>query len=174
MSAVGAGSLQGPRFGLAAGMLALMLLPASCGLPSHPPRSGDPSAAAPAGVHPPVRGLVATLEDEVHDLPGERMAWATYWTLCWERYPGALAYELETLTGEGASPKLRRQREPCVRIEVVKGKNARQQGFVNREVLLALASGQLAYRVRAVLDNNRVSEWSPPVAVGEAAGTRAR
>lgn len=142
----------------AAATLVLMLLLTSCGLPSGALRVAQPQ----------VRGLVATLEDEVRDLPGERIAWATYWKLCWQSYPGAKGYELETLTGEGASPKLRRQSEPCLRIEAAAGENEKSRGLLNREVLLALQSGQLAYRVRAVLDGNRVSEWSPPLAVGEA------
>ncbi len=174
--------MQGPRFilaVLAAGMLALTLLLASCGLSPGARRADAPRAYASRAdasrvVPPPVRGLVATLEDEVHDLPGERMAWATYWKLCWEDYPGARAYELQLLTGEGVSPKLRRQSERCVRLEVAKGENAKKLGLVNREVLLALQAGQLAYRVRAVLDEGRVSDWSSPVAAGEAAGTGAR
>jgi hypothetical protein len=155
-------------------MAVLALLLASCGLPSGAPRADVLGADASRVVRPSVRGLVATLEDEVHELPGERMAWATYWKLCWEDYPGARTYELQTLTGEGASPKLRRQSERCLRLEVVKGENAKKLGFVNREVLLALQAGQLAYRVRAVLDEGRVSDWSSPVAAGKVTGRATR
>ena len=116
---------------------------------------------------PPVEGLVARLEDEVRDLPAGRIGWTTYWQLCWAAYPGATAYELQTLTGEGSSRKLRRQGEPCLRLEAAKGENDRAQGLANRDMLLALQAGQLAYRVRAVLHDHRRSAWSPPLAVGE-------
>lgn len=111
---------------------------------------------------------MATLEDEVRELPGERIAWSTHWKLCWESYPEAKAYEIQTLTGEGASRRLRRQSERCLRIEAAAGENDKGLGLLNREVLLALQSAQLAYRVRAILHDNRVSEWSPPMAVGQA------
>lgn len=134
-----------------------VLLVASCDSPS----------SAQKVVGPPVRGLVATLEDEVSELPGGRIAWSTYWKLCWESYPGAKSYELQPLTSEGISPKLRRQSDRCFRIEAAAGENEKSQGFVNRKLLLALQSGQLAYRVRAILDKKSVSEWSPSIAVGE-------
>lgn len=111
--------------------------------------------------------LTATLEDEVDELPDERIAWSTYWQLCWRKYPGAVAYELETVTSEGTSPKLRRQRGSCFRIEAAHGENSSDEGLANREVLLASARAQLAYRVRAVLDDGIVSGWSRPLSVGE-------
>lgn len=115
---------------------------------------------------PPVKEIVATLEDEVQDLPDARIAWSTYWKLCWH-YPGATVYELQTLTGEGASPKLRRQSDRCFGIEAAAGNNPKSQGLFNRKVLLLLQKSQLAYRVRAILDDNRVSEWSAAMAVGD-------
>jgi hypothetical protein len=116
---------------------------------------------------PPVTGLVATLEDEVRELPGDRMAWSTYWKLCWDVYPQATAYELQVVTGEGSSPKLRRQSERCFRLQAAAGENEKSQGLVNRAMLLVLQAGQLAYRVRAVFSNGRVSAWSLAMAVGE-------
>lgn len=125
------------------------------------------SAGSPAGVmQPAVTGLVATLEDDVRDLPNARIAWSTYWKLCWSPYPGATEYELQSLTGEGASPKLRRQRDTCLRVQAAAGENDKAQGLLNRDVQLSLQRGQLAYRVRAILSGNRVSEWSRSVAVG--------
>ncbi len=114
----------------------------------------------------PVTNLTATLEDEVQELGGERIKWSTYWKLCWEAPPGAISYELQTLTSEGRSDKLRRQTESCFRLEVAAGDNERGQGFVNREVMLALQAGQLAYRVRAVFAQGRVGEWSAAIPVG--------
>jgi len=118
-------------------------------------------------VQPAVGGLVATLEDEVRDLPGDRITWSTFWKLCWSPYPGAVDYELQPLTGEGAAKKLRRQREECYRVQAASGENEKAQGLLNREVQLSLQRGQLAYQVRAVLGGNRVSAWSRAVAVGE-------
>lgn len=115
----------------------------------------------------PVQEMVATLEDEVRNLPEQRIAWSTFWKLCWEEYPGATGYELELLTSEGVSPKLRRQSARCFRIEVAAGENKRKEGMIHRDIQLALQKGQLACRVRAVFDAGRVSEWSSPVAVGE-------
>ena len=116
---------------------------------------------------PPVTGLVATLEDEVRELPGDRIAWSTYWKLCWDVSPQATAYELQTVTAEGSSPKLRRQRERCFRLQAAAGENETSQGFVNRAMLLALHEGQLAYRVRAVFGNGQVSAWSLAMEAGK-------
>lgn len=156
--------LSTPRVGLATGALVMAVLVAACGTP---PR-------AMTVVDPPVTGVVTMLEDEVRALPGQRIAWATYWTLCWDAYPGARAYELQALTGEGAAPLLRRQRERCWRLEAAAGENAQAQGLHNREFLLALQAGQLAYRVRAILAGDRVSAWSVPLAVGVATAPQAQ
>jgi hypothetical protein len=77
------------------------------------PRSRAPTPErAP---RPPVGGPVASLEDEVKDLPGQRLRWATHWRLRWEPYPGAVAYELQTLTSEGEVRQPRRTQERTLR-----------------------------------------------------------
>jgi hypothetical protein len=76
-----------------------------------------------------VDGFVATLERDVRRLPGRRIAWSTYWRLCWARYPDTRVYEVETLTGEGAPSELLRQRRRCLRLEVAADENARSEGF---------------------------------------------
>jgi hypothetical protein len=114
-----------------------------------------------------VSGLVTTLEDEVRDLPNGQIAWSTYWKLCWDAYAGAQEYELGPMTGEGGGRRLVRQAGTCLRIEVAKGQNAKAQGLFNRDLMLASLSGQLAYRVRAVLGDGRVSQWSPLAIVGQ-------
>lgn len=126
------------------------------------------STAAPQVAPRAVSGLVTTLEDEVRDLPDRQIAWSTYWKLCWDEYPGAQGYELQTMTGEGRSPKLRRQSGRCFRLQAAAGENQKTAGLVNRELQLKLQEGQLAYRVRAVLADNRVSEWSVSMPVGKA------
>jgi hypothetical protein len=134
-------------------------------------------ACAPAGgasregrqvVGGPVDGLTATIEDNSRELAGDRVAWSTTWTLCWAAYPDAMAYELQARTAEGTLPRLDRQEDRCFRLEAAGGEHARAEWRARRDLLLALSTGQLAYRVRAVLPGNRVSEWSPAVAVGEA------
>jgi len=103
----------------------------------------------------------------VRELPGDRIAWSTYWKLCWDVSPQATAYELQTVTSEGSSPKLRRQSERCFRLQAATGENEKSQGLVNRAMLLALHEGQLAYRVRAVFDNGQVSVWSLAMEAGK-------
>lgn len=152
-----AGILQCPRCILPLAALLAVLLSA-CETPS----------GAQQVVAPPVGEIVATLEDEVRELPSKRIAWSTYWKLCWQSYPGAKAYELQPLTSEGASPKLRRQSDRCFRLQAAAGQNHKSQGLFNRKAILSLQASQLAYRVRAVLDDNFVSEWSPDIAVGTA------
>ena len=181
MKRLEAGPLRGPRYGFTVALMLVLQMSACGSTPGADSKvvspAGSPTATsgpevrdlseAPTALTPPVGGLVTTLQDEVHNLPEGRIAWSAYWKLCWEEYPGAAAYELQTVTGEGISPKLRRQSEHCFRIEAAKGENEKSQGLVNRDLLLALQAGQLAYRVRAVLADNRTSAWSAAYAVGE-------
>ncbi|BCL39094.1 hypothetical protein [Nostoc sp. MS1] len=120
----------------------------------------------PQVVQPPITGLVSTLSDEVEELPSELIRWSTYWQMCWEPYPEAKEYELQTVLVEGKSPKLKRQSDRCFRIQAASNENQKSQGLLNRELILLMHKIQLGYRVRAVLDDNRVSEWSPVMAVG--------
>ncbi|MBD6619793.1 hypothetical protein FNW02_29290 [Komarekiella sp. 'clone 1'] len=120
----------------------------------------------PQVVQPPVTGLVSTLSDEVEELPSDLIRWSTYWQLCWEPYPEAKEYELQTVLVEGKSPKLKRQSDRCFRIQAASNENQKSQGLLNRDLILLMHKIQLSYRVRAVLDNNRVSEWSQVMAVG--------
>ncbi|MBG1241086.1 hypothetical protein F8R90_07690 [Nostoc sp. NZL] len=120
----------------------------------------------PQVVQPSVTGLVSTLSDEVKELPSDLIRWSTYWQLCWEPYPEAKEYELQTVLVEGKSPKLKRQSDRCFRIQAASNENQKSQGLLNRDVILLMHKIQLGYRVRAVLDNNRVSEWSQVMAVG--------
>jgi hypothetical protein len=128
--------------------------------------AADISANQPQVVQPPVTGLVSTLSDEVEELPAELIRWSTYWQLCWEPYPEAKEYELQTVLMQGKSPKLKRQSDRCFRIQAASNENHLSQGLLNRDLILLMHKIQLGYRVRAVLDNNRVSEWSQVMAVG--------
>jgi hypothetical protein len=130
------------------------------------PRFIDITSNQPQLVQPPVTGLVSTLSDEVQELPPELIRWSTYWQLCWEPYPEAKEYELQAVLMEGKSPKLQRQSDRCFRIQAASNENQKSQGLLNRELILLMHKIQLGYRVRAVLDDNRVSEWSQVMAVG--------
>ncbi|WP_414565627.1 MULTISPECIES: hypothetical protein [unclassified Anabaena] len=128
--------------------------------------AADISANQPQVVQPPITGLVSTLSDEVEELPSDLIRWSTYWQLCWEPYPEAKEYELQTVLMEGKSPKLKRQSDRCFRIQAASNENQKSQGLLNRDLILLMHKIQLGYRVRAVLDSNRVSEWSQVMAVG--------
>jgi len=128
--------------------------------------AADITSNQPQAVQPPVTGLVSTLSDEVEELPAELIRWSTYWQLCWEPYPEAKEYELQAVLMQGRSPKLERQSDRCFRIQAASNENQKSQGLLNREVILLMHKIQLGYRVRAVLDSNRVSEWSQVMAVG--------
>lgn len=138
---------------------------------ASPPAAATPRPSptpTPTVISATITGLNASLEDEARELPGGQIAWTTSWKLCWDAYAGARGYELETLTGEGVSRKLRRQSETRFRLEVAKGQNEKAKGLFNRELMLASIAGQVAYRVRAVLDGNRVTKWSPVMEAGRA------
>ena len=149
-------SLERARVLTAVTVLAL-LLAAACGR----------KAQQRVSVAPPVQNLSATLDDEIHELSGEKIKWSTSWRLCWADYKGVSEYQLQALTSEGASDKLRRQSERCFRVEVAAGENPKTQGLLNRDLQVAMRSSELAYRVRAVLGDGQFSEWSKPLSVGE-------
>lgn len=142
--------------------VALTLATAACSTAS--------GRAAPV-VDPPVGGLETTLQDDVRNVPGRRIAWSTFWTLCWDAYPGAVGYEVKSVTVEGSSPQLERQEGRCVRVEAAQGRNRKSAGLKERDVLLSLQAARLAYRVRAVLDDDRTSRWSKRAPVGATLGT---
>ncbi|HEY9798808.1 MAG TPA: hypothetical protein V6D25_00500 [Leptolyngbyaceae cyanobacterium] len=121
---------------------------------------------SPQVVQPPVTGLVSTLSDEVKESTTNLINWSTYWNLCWEPYPGAKEYELQKVLVDGESPDLQRQSDRCFRLQAASNENFKSQGLLNRDLILLVHKTQLAYRVRAVLDDNRVSEWSALMAVG--------
>lgn len=124
------------------------------------------NSQSPQVVQPPVTGLVSTLSDEVKESTTNLINWSTYWNLCWEAYPGAKEYELQKVLVDGESPDLQRQSDRCFHLQAASNQNLKSQGLLNRDLILLVHKTQLAYRVRAVLDDNRVSEWSTVMAVG--------
>lgn len=129
------------------------------------------AAAGAAGPLPPMAGFVATLADEVRDLPQQRIAWHTYWTLCWDAYPEARGYELQAVTSEGGSLRPNAVDGRCHRLEVAANENRKAEGLRARDLQIAMQSGQLAYRVRAVLADGSKSTWSPLFGAGKAVGS---
>ena len=129
-------------------------------------RAVDRSPDAPEPAGPAPTGLVARLEDEVSPARGGVAAWRTFWVLCWDAYPGAVGYEVRTLTGEGAARTLKRQADRCLRVEAAAGESSEQERPARRAMLLALEQGQLAFQVRAVRSGGTRSRWTEPVAVG--------
>jgi hypothetical protein len=123
----------------------------------------DTTASRGTGVDlPPVRGLTASLEDETQTLDGRRR-WSTYWRLCWTPYPNASGYELQTVTSEGRSPRLKVQTDRCYRLQVAAGFG---EGARGRDLQLQVQSSQLAFRVRAITSDGRRSAWSDTAPAG--------
>jgi hypothetical protein len=140
--------------------VAVALTLAGCG-------SAPPADRSALRADRPLDGVTAALDREVRRLPGASIAWSTYWTLCWRPRAGAVAYELQMLTCEGATGRIARQRSRCFRLEVAANRNRRSQGYRHERVQLALTAAQLAYRVRAVLEGGAVTSWSDPYPAGE-------
>ncbi len=130
--------------------------------PSPTPAT-KPTPAAP----PQITGLRATLEDEVTDLPEERIKWNTYWVLSWDPFPGAEGYDLQIVTSEGISPRLHHVKEPRFRLQSATGENLKSEGLVKRDLQLALHAAQLAIAVRAHLPGDQATAWSHPYDVGK-------
>jgi len=128
------------------------------------PAQADSGSDAPARLG----GFEVVLEDETREIPGRagRIRWATYWNLAWDAHPQALAYQIETMTSEGVSPKLKTQDGTFIKLEVASGENKKSLGLDKRDLQIALISGQLSYRVRALLADNRAGEWSAHFPVG--------
>lgn len=156
---------------LLAAVMMIVTTTAACRVQSEAQRKTEATTTAATPLSP-IKNLTAQLEDEVRDLDAKRIRWSTYWKLCWEPYPRAVGYELQTSTAEGASPKLKRQNDNCFRLEVAAGENEKSAGLFNREQLVSLQKGQLSYRVRAVLSNDERSEWSPIIHLGQTINAR--
>ena len=151
---------------------AALLLAASCSpAPAPPPGTASEEATptpTPKPQRPKLTGLRATLEDEVLDMPDGQLQWRTFWVLSWDEFPGAESYDLQVITAEGRSPKLRSLTEPRYRIEAAKGLNPKADGFVKRDIQLALHAGQLGVTVRAHFPGDRAGAWSETFDVGTA------
>ena len=99
---------------------------------------------------------------------GERVTWSSTWTLCWDPFPGAVAYEVQAMTSESASTRIKRVDGPCFSVELAAGDDLAQEVIEKRDVQLAVQRSHLAYRVRATLGGDIVTTWSPAIDAGPA------
>lgn len=112
---------------------------------------------------PAITQFSTSLEDEIKNLPDNQISWSTYWKMCWPAYPEAMEYEIQVSTSEGTSPKIKSHTNTCYRIQIATGINDKAQGMFNRDNQIKLQSGQLGYKVRAVVNSKQVSEWSATI-----------
>ena len=88
--------------------------------------------------------------------------WQTHWVIQWQPVPGAVAYEIITMTSEGRSKKSKRVERPPFRLEVAKGENARAEGMPTRPIQLLTIQGLLSIKVVARMtdgSNGPASPW---------------
>lgn len=122
-----------------------------------------PTPTVDARVVENFRVALATLATPV---AGERVAWSSSWSLCWDPLPGALGYEVQAMTSESASARLKRVEAPCFTVELAAGEDRAADVPEKRAVQLAVQRSQLAYRVRAIFGQNVVGTWSPAIDAG--------
>jgi len=119
-----------------------------------------------AGLPTAPGGLVRRLEDVSRRSGPGRIAWSTFWTLCWQPVPGAVRYEIRLMTSEGASRTPSRIDRRCHRVEVAAGENETNAGFFRRDLMLAMQAAQSAVQLRAVLADGRTTAWTAEQPVG--------
>jgi hypothetical protein len=95
-----------------------------------------------------------------------RVSWAATWTLCWDPMPGAIGYDVQAMTSESASPRLKRVEAPCFSVELAAGEDLPADLPGKRDVQLSMQRSQLAYRVRADFGRNVVGSWSQAIDAG--------
>lgn len=156
---------------IAAGLLAgLLAFPAGAAGPhSHRHHAGDDAAVADRP--PPPAGFVRTLEDETRAAAPGRVAWSTYWKLCWDPVATARHYEIRLVTSEGAPRTPKHLVATCYRIEAAAGENPVGEGMPKRELMLSMQAAQAALQVRAVFADGRATAWSTEQPIGDLRGS---
>lgn len=104
----------------------------------------------------------AGLRDGVRDT-AEGPEWTTTWRACFAARPPEGRLEAQALTTEGAARETRPLADGCLSLVVARGEGRRPQRALRDEQLFS--AGALAYRVRAVTPDGRVTPWSEPVRV---------
>ena len=121
-----------------------------------------------------VTGFTTSVKTTSEPLSSGLMKWRADWSLCWDPSPNAIGYDLQVLTAEGISPRLRRQLKPCLDVEVAAGEAPPERVEREQRIQMSIQRSQLSYRVRAALPDNRVGEWSREISAGEDLGAPPR
>ena len=138
---------------------------ATMGLSYYRRVSGQASPTVVKGVI--VTGFRTSVKTLSEPLGSGLTNWRADWSICWDRTPNAIGYDLQVLTAEGISPRLRRLTTTCLEVEVAAGEHPPDR--IERElgIQMSLQRSQLSYRMRAALPNDQVGEWSRDVSAGE-------
>ncbi len=114
-----------------------------------------------------VTGFTTSVKTTSEPLGSGLTNWRADWSICWDPTPNAIGYDLQVLTAEGISPRLRRITTTCLEVEVAAGEHSLDR--IERElgIQMSLQRSQLSYRIRAALPNDQVGEWSRDVGAGE-------
>ncbi len=135
---------------------------------SHGHHHPEPEDAATASSLPAAPGgLTKTLQDVKRPSGRGRIAWSTYWKLCWQPVAGAKYYEKRLLTSEGAPRKPARINSNCFRVEAAAGENPSSEGLPKRDLMLSMQAAQSAIQIRAVFPDGQTTAWTAEQAVGE-------
>jgi hypothetical protein len=131
------------------------------GTPATPATAAAEPTAVP-GAAPMLSS--ATLVDDVDPAVG---TWSTTWTACFAPPgdPAVVRWEVQTVTAEGVSPRVRELSGGCIDLQLAQGRGTAPVDDPGRTAALADA-GSLAYRVRAVRADGSATPWTDPVVVG--------
>ncbi|MSQ43018.1 MAG: hypothetical protein EXR45_02230 [Chloroflexi bacterium] len=114
-----------------------------------------------------IAGFTTSVKSTFAPLGSGLVKWRADWSLCWDRTPNAIGYDITVLTSEGISPRLRRQTTTCLVVEVAAGEHPPDRIEREQGIQMSIQRSQLSYRVRAALPNSQVGEWSREVSAGE-------
>ncbi|MEN9614840.1 MAG: hypothetical protein RL022_262 [Chloroflexota bacterium] len=121
-----------------------------------------------------VTGLTTSVKTTSEPLSSGLTKWRADWSLCWDKTPNAIGYDVTVLTSEGISPRLRRLTTPCLDVEVAAGEAPPERVEREQRIQMSIQRSQLSYRVRAALPDDRVGEWSREISAGEDLGAPPR
>jgi len=130
------------------------------------------AATAPSAQRPPlvdsrtVENMRVAVSTVATPTAAGRLSWAATWTLCWDPVPGAIGYDIQAMTSESVSPRLKHVESACFSVELAAGEDLPADLPGKRDVQLSMQRSQLAYRVRADFGRNVVGSWSPAIDAG--------
>jgi hypothetical protein len=135
---------------------------------SHGHHHSEPADEAAASSLPAAPGgLTITLQDVKRPSGRGRIAWSTYWKLCWQPVAGAKYFEKRLLTSEGAPRKPERINTTCFRVEAAAGENPSSEGLPKRDLMLSMQAAQSAVQIRAVFRDGHTTAWTAEQPIGE-------